>query len=99
MVDKDNELREQITKLMHPVSYEVIYPETQSELGYPIATSIIELIKQRESKLVLEARIDELSHFYPTDMWLYTDASDPNYPEKSKPVSVRINQLQKERDV
>lgn len=42
----------QIHELMFPVSYEVIYPETQAEEGFPIAKSIVALINQ--------ARIDEI---------------------------------------
>ena len=47
---EDTELRDKIVKLMHPVSFKVIYPETQMEENYPIANSIVDLIQQERLK-------------------------------------------------
>ena len=54
----EEELIKEITKLMHPVSYEIIYPETQSELGYPIAKNIVDLINTQK-RLYAEIVIGE----------------------------------------
>ena len=79
---EDTELRDKIVKLMHPVSFKVIYPETQMEENYPIANSIVDLIQQER----LKAKIEELKDW----------AVDADYNNEGKvgPVDARIAKLE-----
>lgn len=49
-------IREQIKKILFPNGYEVVYPEDESEDGYPKINAIESLISQS----VIEARFKEL---------------------------------------